>query len=198
MARIQRCRNPTTEVTINFLHKLFARFGVVDYLVSDNGTQFTSGDLKDFCETFQMKQNTIAPYPPRSNGQAESFVDTLKRALKKVRGTSTGNVQQQFLRVYRIKPNANTPSSLPTAEVMVVHKIRSVFDKPFPKQTKAGRTNTVPKRRYQPGEKVFFTDLSGNWVRFKKRVENMIYIKRSPIYSQETFEPNQQTSVGRC
>ncbi|GAB1605961.1 uncharacterized protein K02A2.6-like, partial [Argonauta hians] len=32
-----RCKNPTTETTINALHELFSRFGVVDCLVSDNG-----------------------------------------------------------------------------------------------------------------------------------------------------------------
>ena len=84
---VLRCRNPTTKVTINFHHKLFTRFGVVDCLVSDNGIQFTSGDFKDFCVTFQINHITIAPYHPRSNGQAECFVDTQKRTLKKDRGT---------------------------------------------------------------------------------------------------------------
>ena len=42
--------------------------------------------------------------------------------------------------------NNNTPSSLPPAEVMFVRKIRSVFDKLLPKQTKPGQTNTVPKK----------------------------------------------------
>ena len=36
-----RCKNPTTEITIKFLHELFARFGVVETFVSDNGSQFT-------------------------------------------------------------------------------------------------------------------------------------------------------------
>ena len=36
------CRRPTTGTTIGFLHELFARFGVLDCVVSDNGSQFTS------------------------------------------------------------------------------------------------------------------------------------------------------------
>ena len=35
-----RCKNPTREITIKFLHELFARFGVVDTLLSNNGSQF--------------------------------------------------------------------------------------------------------------------------------------------------------------
>ena len=103
-----KCTNPTTEVTINFLHELFARFGIVDCLVSYNGTQLTSGDFLDFCEAFQINHITIAPYHPRSNGLAENFVDTLKRALKKASGTPTGKALQQFLHVYRTAPNDNT------------------------------------------------------------------------------------------
>ena len=45
---VLRCKRPTTRVTITFLHELFARFGVVDCLVSDDGTQFTSSDFKAF------------------------------------------------------------------------------------------------------------------------------------------------------
>ena len=58
---ILRCRNPTTDVTMNYSQELFARFGVVDGLVSDNGTQFTSGDFKDFCVIFLINHIPIDP-----------------------------------------------------------------------------------------------------------------------------------------
>lgn len=38
---IQRIRKPTTQSMKNFLLELFARFGVVDTIVTDNGSQFT-------------------------------------------------------------------------------------------------------------------------------------------------------------
>ena len=80
-----RCKSPTTDFTIKSLYELFAWFGVVDCLVSDNGTQFTSGDFKEFMEDFQVDHITTLTYHPRSNGQAERFVDTLKGALKKAK-----------------------------------------------------------------------------------------------------------------
>ena len=153
---VHRCKNPTTEITIKFLHELFARFGVVDTIVSDNASQFTSREFKDFCEAYQIEHITTAPYHPRSNGLAERFVDTLKRALKKVRATPTEKALQQFLQVYRITPNNKTPASQSPAEVMFARRIRSVYDKLLPKQTKPGRTSIVPPKRYNPGEKVFF------------------------------------------
>ena len=61
------CKRPTIGVAITFLHELFARFGAVDCLVSDNGRQFTSSDFKVFCYTFQIKHITTPPFHPRSN-----------------------------------------------------------------------------------------------------------------------------------
>ena len=64
---VLRCRRPTMGTTIGFLHELFARFGVVDCVVSDNGSQFTSVELKEFCEIFQIKHITSPQYHPRCN-----------------------------------------------------------------------------------------------------------------------------------
>ena len=141
-----RCRRPTMGTTIGFLRELFARFGVVDCVVTDNESQFTSVELKEFCEIFQIKHITTPQYHPRSNGQAERFVDTLKRALKKASGTPTDKALQQFLQVYRITPNPNTPLAVSPAETMFVKKIRSVFDKLLPKQNKLRKTTLAPKK----------------------------------------------------
>ena len=73
-----RCKNPTSEIVIKFLYGLFARFGIVDSIVTGNGSQFMSKDFKEFCEIYQIKHITTAPFHSRSNGQAERFVDTLK------------------------------------------------------------------------------------------------------------------------
>ena len=133
---VLRCGRPTMGTTIGFLQELFARFGVVDCVVSDNGSQFTSVEFKEFCEIFQIKHITTPQCHPRSNGQAERFVDTLKRALKKVSGSPMDKALQQFLQVYRITPNAYTPLAVSPAETMFARKIRSVFDKLLPKQNR--------------------------------------------------------------
>ena len=93
-----RSKSSTTDFTIKTLHELFARFGVVDCLVSDNSTQLTSGDFKEFMEDFQVDHITTPTYHPRSNGQAERFMDTLKRALKRQRTLHLEKLCNNFFR----------------------------------------------------------------------------------------------------
>ena len=82
-------------------------------------------------------------------------------------------------------PNDNTPLSLTPADVVFARKIRYVFSKLLPKQTRPGRTNTVPKKRYQPREKFFFLIFRENksfWEMgpIEKRIGNIIRIFKGP------------------
>ncbi|XP_014775940.1 uncharacterized protein K02A2.6-like [Octopus bimaculoides] len=120
---IVKCKRPTSETVIYFLHKLFARFGIPNVIVSDSGTRFVSSEFRKFCEMFTVEHKTIVPYHLRSNGQAERFMDTFKRALRKANKEVTDEVAlQQFLRVYRVTPNSNTPAESSSAELMFVRK----------------------------------------------------------------------------
>ena len=120
---VRRSKKHTPEIVIKFLYKLFARFGIVDLIVTDNRSQFASKDFKEFCEIYQIKHITTAPFHPGSNGQAERFMDTLKRALKKASITPTEKALQQFLQVYRITCNMKTLASQSLAEVMFARRI---------------------------------------------------------------------------
>lgn len=55
-------------------------------IVTDNGSQFVSAEFRTFCEELGVVLFRTAPYHTQSNGQAERFVDTLKRSLKKIIG----------------------------------------------------------------------------------------------------------------
>ena len=51
-------------------------------LVSDNGPEFVSGDLKQWCESLGFKKIESPVYHLRANGLAERAVQTVKRALQ--------------------------------------------------------------------------------------------------------------------
>lgn len=61
----------------------FARFGLPDVLVSDNGPPFNSWNFVDFLERQGIKVMKSPPYNPSSNGQAERLVRTVKEVLKR-------------------------------------------------------------------------------------------------------------------
>lgn len=116
--------------TITLLRGVCARLGMPNIIVSDNGTQFTSSEFADFCAENGITHLRTASYHPQSNGQAERFVDTFKRALRKIR-VSTRSLQEAldvFLLTYRSTPNRVLPEKHSPAEMMFNRRIRTSLE----------------------------------------------------------------------
>ena len=73
----------TSRSTIAALKATFARFGIPDEVISDNGPQFSSFEFKKFSDHYGFKHTTSSPYFSQSNGQAERCVQTVKNLIKK-------------------------------------------------------------------------------------------------------------------
>ncbi|XP_062698942.1 uncharacterized protein K02A2.6-like [Aedes albopictus] len=141
----------TSAVTVSILRGLFARLGMPATLVSDNGTQFTSAEFAEFCTSNGIEHLTTAPFHPQSNGQAERFVDTFKRAVKKIR-EGRGSMQEAldtFLLTYRSTPNRALPDQKSASEVMFGRKIRTCLEllRPPPVRTPVPTSNDSKKPR---------------------------------------------------
>lgn len=95
--------NVTSETTIEKLRDLFSRLGT-ERLVSDNGPQFSSREFAEFTKRNRIKHILVAPYHPRSNGQAERFVQAFKQYLKAEGNTSASLKHNlaRFLFSYRV------------------------------------------------------------------------------------------------
>ena len=77
-------RNRTTsEDVIQLTSSIFARHGIPEVVVSDNGPQFSAESYTKFAQTYGFEHITSSPYYPRSNGEAERVVQTVKNLLKK-------------------------------------------------------------------------------------------------------------------
>ena len=61
----------------------FARHGIPEVLLSDNGPQFVSTEFAAFCDLYGITHITTSPYWPRGNGKAESAVRIVKTFMKK-------------------------------------------------------------------------------------------------------------------
>ncbi|KHN83184.1 Uncharacterized protein K02A2.6, partial [Toxocara canis] len=134
---ISRMASTTSLATINTLRGLFARYGLPETIVSDKGAQFSSYDSQEFCISNEICHIFSPPYHPRSNGQAERFVDTFKRAMLKLRREGTvPEIMDIFLRTYRTTPNASLPEHRTSAEFFLGGSPRTSLDmlKPLPVQ----------------------------------------------------------------
>ena len=78
------------------LRTLFANHGIPESIVSDNGSSFTSAEMKEFLTANGVKQITSSPYHPSSNGLAERAIQTCKSALKKMDESSLDIKVQRF------------------------------------------------------------------------------------------------------
>ena len=74
--------NRTSETVKIYLSQILAGFGIPKLLVSDNGPEFVSGDLKQWFESLGIKKMESPVYHPRANGLAERAVQTVKRVLQ--------------------------------------------------------------------------------------------------------------------
>jgi hypothetical protein len=86
---VMQMSSATASATIASLRQIFARLGLPSCVVSDNGPQFTSEEFAEFVKRNGIRHVTSAPFHPATNGQAERFVQVLKRHLRKAGGTRT-------------------------------------------------------------------------------------------------------------
>jgi len=67
----------------------FARYGIPETVISDNGPQFHSHEYTVFSKNWDFVHITSSPYHSQSNGKAESAVKIAKLLLKKAKTDNT-------------------------------------------------------------------------------------------------------------
>ena len=105
----------TARKTIYSLHLLVARYRLPETLVSDNGGQLTSEEFSRFLKKNGIRHHKIPRYHAATNGQAEHYVQTLKKRLTK-HMLEDNNLSEEHclansLLSYRTTPNSPTGQS---------------------------------------------------------------------------------------
>jgi len=75
--------NTSSNCVITHAKSIFARHGIPNIVMSDNGPCFSSKEWLDFAEQYDFKHVTSSPLHAQSNGKAEKGVHILKQLLKK-------------------------------------------------------------------------------------------------------------------
>ena len=107
---IRMRQNTTAPATIRALRSIFSRNGVPCVLVSDQGPQFISDLFEQFTKSNGVSHILCPTYSPKSNGLVERFVQSFKRAMKKMSETSSDLDRNlaNFLLSYRNTPHSTT------------------------------------------------------------------------------------------
>ena len=74
-------KNITTETVAEALVEIYSRVGIPKEVLSDQGSQFVSGVMKEVSRILSVKQLVTTPYHPMCNGLYAKFNGTLKTML---------------------------------------------------------------------------------------------------------------------
>ena len=104
------CGTVTSSAVIKFLTAHFDRFGNVEEITTDNGSQFCSAEFEDFLDSLAIKHTRTALYAPQANAEVERFNRHMKEGVRValVEGKEFTTAVRQVLATYRTTPNSTT------------------------------------------------------------------------------------------
>lgn len=79
---VQKLKSTTSASIITALKAVFSHHGIPAAVVSDNGPQYASQEMKEFSQSYGFSHITSSPHYPQSNGEAERAVKTAKSLLE--------------------------------------------------------------------------------------------------------------------
>ena len=79
---VNKLTSTTSASVIIALKAVFFRYGIPSSMVSDNGPQCASHEMKQFAESYGFTHVTSSPHYPQSNGLAERAVKAAKKLLE--------------------------------------------------------------------------------------------------------------------
>ena len=80
---IRRLWGLLAEHLINAVTEIFAKYGILQKIMSDAGTNFVSERFRQFCKSINIEQAVSLAYHHQSNGQVEAYIKFIKHTFKK-------------------------------------------------------------------------------------------------------------------
>ncbi|KAL5479382.1 hypothetical protein EMCRGX_G022901 [Ephydatia muelleri] len=116
---IQLPSTTTSTKVISVLKSVFARHGIPEEFISDNGPQYSSQEMKEFALQYGFRHTTSSPHYPRGHGQAERAVKTVKSLLL--------DAEDPFLALLNYRATPFPWCGLSPAELLFGRQIRTTL-----------------------------------------------------------------------
>ena len=125
--KVDNLDNTDSVTVINTMKTHFARYGITDQVVSDNGPHYTSHHFANFSRTWNFEHITTSPGHSQSNDMAESAVKTAKRIIKRAKELKTD---------HRNTPKQSTRNS--PAQSLMNRRTKTLLPKTAARQSSGG------------------------------------------------------------
>ena len=85
----ERLESTMSASVIQKLKQTFSRYGIPEVLRTDNGTQFSAKEFRDFAREWKFEHLTSSPHFAQSNGKVENAVEQAKHLMERARLAGT-------------------------------------------------------------------------------------------------------------
>ena len=126
---VKELPNLRSETVINRMKGIFARMGIPEIVISDNGPCCSSAD---FAKQYDFIHRTSSPHHPSGNGFAEVYVKICKKILSKVKASKTDPMLS--ILEYRVTP---MECGYSPSELLMGRQLRSIIP--------TARSNLLPR-----------------------------------------------------
>lgn len=116
--KLNDCKSRTV---INKIKNTFAKFGIPQIVISDNGPEYGSLEFRQFAKDWDFKHITTSPNYPQSNGLVERNIQTIKRTLKK----SFESEQDPYLAMLALRTSPLKDKSSSPAQQLMKRTLRT-------------------------------------------------------------------------
>lgn len=116
---IAKLNSESAASVIKHMKSIFARHGIPQEVVSDNGPQYSSREFAKFSKEYGFVHRTSSPKYPQSNGEAERGVQTVKSLLKKT--------EDPYLSLLAYRSTPLSTNGYSPAELLMNRKLRTTL-----------------------------------------------------------------------
>ncbi len=119
---VEKLSSTTSSAVVSKMKATFARLGIPERVISDNGPQYASHEFSEFAKEWDFIHETSSPNHQQANGLAEKYVQIIKRLFSKAKADHRDPYIS--LLEYRTTP---LDLGLSPSELLMGRKLRSIL-----------------------------------------------------------------------